>query len=92
MKKAFLAALRVYQLTFAAVLGGQCRFTPSCSQYAVQAIEKHGVIAGSWLALKRVGRCGPFGGSRFQGEYDPVPEKATLWHGAPRCNRKDCCS
>lgn len=49
---------------------GQCRFTPSCSAYALEAIARHGALAGSWLALKRIGRCHPWGGC---GE-DPVPE------------------
>lgn len=94
-RKVVSAVIWAYQLTFAAVLGGQCRFNPSCSHYAQQAVEKHGVVAGMWLAVKRIARCGPLGGSRFQGEYDPVPEsvpqKAHLWHGARRCNHKDCC-
>src|SRR5512133_4323604 len=50
---------------------GQCRFTPSCSAYALQAISRHGALAGSWLAIKRIGRCHPWGGC---GD-DPVPEK-----------------
>jgi putative membrane protein insertion efficiency factor len=49
---------------------GHCRYTPSCSQYALEAIARHGALAGSWLALKRLGRCHPWGGC---GE-DPVPD------------------
>ncbi|HWX22179.1 MAG TPA: membrane protein insertion efficiency factor YidD [Candidatus Binatia bacterium] len=52
---------------------GQCRFTPSCSAYAVEAITRHGALSGCWLALKRLGRCHPWGGC---GE-DPVPESAS---------------
>ena len=48
---------------------GRCRFTPTCSQYALQAIQTHGALAGSWLALKRIGRCHPWGGCGC----DPVP-------------------
>ena len=46
-----------------------CRFTPTCSEYAIQAVKKHGVFKGSWLAIKRILRCNPWGGSG----YDPVP-------------------
>jgi putative membrane protein insertion efficiency factor len=91
VKAVVLALLRGYQLTFSAVLGRNCRFLPTCSDYTRQAVEKHGVVAGLWLGLKRIARCGPLGGSRFQGEYDPVPDKACLWHGAARSNHKDCC-
>ena len=49
---------------------GRCRFTPSCSEYALGALRHHGALAGSWLALKRIGRCHPWGGCG----YDPVPE------------------
>lgn len=51
------------------MLGPKCRFTPTCSTYALQAIEKYGPFKGLWLALKRISRCHPFGGSG----YDPVP-------------------
>lgn len=51
--------------------GGACRFTPTCSQYAIEAIEVHGAIKGSWLAFKRIMRCNPF----FKGGFDPVPPK-----------------
>ncbi|MBM3557342.1 MAG: membrane protein insertion efficiency factor YidD [Alphaproteobacteria bacterium] len=61
--------LRGYQLTLAVLLGGQCRFLPSCSDYAIEAIERHGAVAGGALAAKRVLRCHPWGGSGF----DPVP-------------------
>ena len=49
---------------------GRCRFTPSCSEYALAALHKHGALAGSWLAMKRIGRCHPWGGCG----HDPVPE------------------
>jgi putative membrane protein insertion efficiency factor len=49
---------------------GRCRFTPSCSEYALEALRGHGAMAGSWLALKRIGRCHPWGGCG----HDPVPE------------------
>jgi len=61
--------IRAYQLLLSPFLGGHCRFTPTCSQYAYQAIERHGALRGSWLAIKRIGRCHPF----CDGGYDPVP-------------------
>ncbi|HYF51830.1 MAG TPA: membrane protein insertion efficiency factor YidD [Planctomycetota bacterium] len=61
--------VRLYQATLSWLLGGQCRFTPSCSNYALEAIEKHGVIKGWRLALWRVARCQPL----CKGGYDPVP-------------------
>jgi putative membrane protein insertion efficiency factor len=50
-------------------LGPKCRYTPTCSQYSVQALQKHGLIKGGWLAIKRISRCRPGGGHG----YDPVP-------------------
>ncbi|HLX60042.1 MAG TPA: membrane protein insertion efficiency factor YidD [Planctomycetota bacterium] len=61
--------IRVYQATLAWALGGHCRFTPSCSHYALEAIEKHGFFKGWWLACWRLLRCQPF----CKGGYDPVP-------------------
>lgn len=61
--------IRVYQLTLAVVLPPACRFTPSCSHYAQEALQKYGVFKGLWLALKRIARCHPW----HQGGYDPVP-------------------
>jgi len=61
--------IRAYQLLLSPFLGGHCRFTPTCSHYAYQAIERHGALRGSWLAIKRIGRCHPF----CDGGYDPVP-------------------
>jgi putative membrane protein insertion efficiency factor len=65
-------AIRIYQLTLAYALGGHCRFVPSCSQYASEAIAVHGAAGGLWLALKRVARCNPW----VAGGYDPVPRSA----------------
>ena len=58
-----------YRATFGVILGGQCRFYPSCSDYGYEAVAKYGAIRGSWLALKRVSRCHPLN----PGGYDPVP-------------------
>jgi hypothetical protein len=66
-----IAPIRLWQLTFSAVLPPSCRFTPSCSAYAITAIERHGVAKGLWLALRRIARCHPWGGHG----HDPVPER-----------------
>lgn len=63
--------IRVYQLLISPLLGSNCRFEPSCSAYAEEALRIHGVWHGSGLTLRRIGRCHPWGGSG----YDPVPEK-----------------
>ena len=68
-----LALIRVYQLTLSAWLGGQCRFYPSCSQYAREAIQVHGALRGSGLAAWRILRCGPF----TDGGFDPVSRART---------------
>ncbi len=69
MKRLAVLLVRAYQVTLGPFLGGSCRFTPSCSNYAIEALEKHGVVRGTWLAARRILRCRPFGGSG----YDPVP-------------------
>jgi putative membrane protein insertion efficiency factor len=69
MKTVLLALIRVYQYAFRPLLGANCRFYPSCSDYARESVEKHGVFKGSWLALRRVLRCHPY----HPGGYDPVP-------------------
>lgn len=69
MKTILRALLRIYQYVFRPMLGRNCRFVPSCSEYAMEAIERHGALYGSWLALKRIGRCHPW----HPGGYDPVP-------------------
>ena len=69
MKYIALLLIRLYQMTFSRVLPPSCRFTPSCSVYGYQAIEKYGLIKGGWMAAKRIGRCNPFN----PGGYDPVP-------------------
>lgn len=64
-----IAVIRVYQYAISPMLGSRCRFYPSCSEYAVEALQQHGVFKGSWLALKRIGRCHPW----HPGGHDPVP-------------------
>jgi hypothetical protein len=65
-----LLFVRFYQIFFSPFLGGACKFYPSCSRYAQEAIELHGARRGAWLAVKRLGRCRPF----TKGGFDPVPE------------------
>ena len=64
-----LGGIRAYQLTLSPWLGRQCRYEPTCSKYATEAIERFGVRRGVWLAARRLGRCHPWGRSG----YDPVP-------------------
>lgn len=65
--------IRGYQLVLSPWIGRQCRFYPTCSHYADEAIAVHGVWRGAWLALRRIGRCHPF----HEGGVDPVPDLAT---------------
>ena len=74
------SAIRVYQWVLAPVLGANCRYLPSCSEYAHEALGTHGCLAGSWLAFRRVCRCHPWGGSG----YDPVPPR-TPSHARHAC-------
>jgi putative membrane protein insertion efficiency factor len=65
----FLALIRFYQVAISPLKPPSCRFTPTCSQYAIEAIKKHGPFKGLYLAIRRILRCHPWGGSG----YDPVP-------------------
>ncbi len=70
MKKLLLGLIRVYQRYISPAFPRRCRFSPTCSQYAFEAVEKYGAIKGGWLAIKRLMRCNPF----YRGDYfDPVP-------------------
>ncbi|MGH7242286.1 MAG: membrane protein insertion efficiency factor YidD [Phycisphaerales bacterium] len=64
-----LALVRLYQWTLSPVMGGQCRYWPTCSHYAAEALKTHGGLLGGWLTTKRLLRCHPFS----KGGYDPVP-------------------
>ncbi|MCH2038638.1 MAG: membrane protein insertion efficiency factor YidD [Rickettsiales bacterium] len=64
-----LILIKAYQYILSPLLGPRCRHTPTCSEYAMQAIETHGAVKGSWLAIKRISRCHPWGTHG----YDPVP-------------------
>ncbi len=64
-----ITLIRLYQLVLSPFMGNQCRFTPTCSQFAREAVEKHGAFKGAWLAIRRIGRCHPW----HPGGHDPVP-------------------
>jgi uncharacterized protein len=70
LRAALIAPIRLYQWTISPLLGVNCRYAPSCSEYSVEAIATHGALHGGWLALRRLLRCHPWGGSG----YDPVPD------------------
>ncbi len=76
LARAAAGLLRGYQLLVSPIYGPVCRYAPSCSHYAQDAVLKHGVARGSWLALRRLARCHPWGGSGF----DPVPERGAHPH------------
>jgi putative membrane protein insertion efficiency factor len=65
----FIVLIKIYQYGISPLIGPKCRFTPTCSQYAEQALKKYGLFKGTWLALKRISKCHPGGSSG----YDPVP-------------------
>ncbi len=69
MKKLLLSLISIYRKYISPLKPPSCRFNPTCSEYAFEAVEKYGVLKGGWLALKRVLRCNPF----FPGGNDPVP-------------------
>jgi hypothetical protein len=69
MKRLLTGLIRAYQYALSPLLGRSCRYYPTCSEYAVEAVEKYGAIKGGWLGVKRIGRCHPW----HPGGYDPVP-------------------
>jgi uncharacterized protein len=68
MKKVLVAIILMYRATLGPFLGGQCRFHPTCSQYAIDAINKYGALRGAWMTIKRIGRCHPWS----RGGWDPA--------------------
>ena len=68
LSKVLIFLVLLYRVTLGKVMGGHCRFQPSCSQYMIDAVRKHGPVKGAWKGLKRIARCHPFGGSG----YDPA--------------------
>ena len=69
MTRLFIWIISAYQILISSLIGPCCRFHPTCSEYTKEAIEKHGLLGGTWLALKRISKCHPLGDSGF----DPVP-------------------
>lgn len=69
LSKLLIGLIRLYQITLSPFIGRSCRYTPTCSNYGIEAIQKHGPFKGTWLTVKRVLSCNPWGGSG----YDPVP-------------------
>lgn len=67
--KIFVVIIRIYQLSISPILGQNCRYTPTCSQYSIEAINKYGPLKGVWLSLKRIFSCNPWG----KHGHDPVP-------------------
>lgn len=70
MRTLLVLAVRAYQVVLSPLLPAACRYHPTCSNYAIEALEKHGATRGAWLALKRIARCHPF----RTGGFDPVPD------------------
>ncbi len=83
--RAVAGLFRLWQLTFSTVLPPSCRFTPSCSHYGIEALRRHGLLAGLWLTAVRIARCHPWGGKG----YDPVPSRFRLapWKPEPSGDR-----
>lgn len=69
MKMLFTALIRFYQYFISPLLGSRCRFYPSCSDYAIEALDRHGALHGTWLAVRRLCRCHPW----HPGGFDPLP-------------------
>ncbi len=79
MKKTVIILVRIYQAALSPILPfNHCRFVPSCSQYTLEAVEKHGVLRGLYLGMRRLLRCHPF---HKHAGYDPVPDTAPLREG-----------
>ncbi|PTQ82896.1 membrane protein insertion efficiency factor YidD [Nitrosomonas ureae] len=72
-RRILIGVIKGYQIVISALLGQSCRFYPTCSNYTIEALELHGVLRGSWLAIKRISRCHPWN----PGGFDPVPPTKT---------------
>lgn len=80
ISRLFLGLIRLYQLTFSSIMGTQCRFNPSCSNYTAEAIRRFGAWRGVWLGISRIGRCHPWN----RGGNDPVPD---IWQKHSCCDK-----
>ena len=82
IRRALLFLIRLYQMTLSRLLGPSCRFEPSCSQYTATCIERFGALRGSWLGIKRIGRCHPLN----PGGFDPPPDPDHEHHHCHEAN------
>jgi len=80
MSKLLVALIRAYQYLVSPFLGSNCRYHPTCSDYACQAVHEHGPLCGLWLALRRIARCHPWGA----GGHDPVPQASVPRGSVPK--------
>lgn len=80
MRTVLVLCVRAYQVVLSPLLPAACRYQPTCSHYAIEALQKHGAWRGSWLAVKRIARCHPF----RPGGFDPVPDPPTTSPSSPR--------
>ena len=83
MRWLLIRLVRFYQIFISPFFPPSCRFEPTCSQYAIEAIQTHGALKGGWMALRRIGRCNPF----CEGGFDPVPEAKS---GSEVCSPRRC--
>jgi putative membrane protein insertion efficiency factor len=74
MRQILIALIKLYRYAISPYLAPSCRYTPTCSSYAIEAVERFGIIRGSWLAIRRIGRCHPW----HEAGYDPVPDNNDL--------------
>ena len=71
LQRLLIGLIRLYQIALSPYFGSQCRFTPTCSEYAKEAVKQHGAFKGTWLAVRRISRCHPY----HPGGHDPVPPR-----------------
>ncbi len=79
----FTWLIRIYRVTLALLIPGQCRYLPTCSEYGLEAVQSHGALKGGWLTIKRISRCHPWGGHG----HDPVPLSPKSLTSSNQCQR-----